>query len=55
MLIFPRSLALAGESLTRAISESLDYTIDQAERLKIESGQSAHGALERLWQPAVRH
>ncbi len=39
MLIFPRSLALAGESLTRAISESLDYTIDQAERLKIESGQ----------------
>lgn len=35
-LIFPRSLPLAGDSLTRAISESLDYSPDQAEQIKRE-------------------
>jgi type IV pilus assembly protein PilM len=39
MLIFPRSLALAGESLTKAISEVLGYQAEQAERLKIEHGK----------------
>ncbi len=35
-LIFPRSLPIAGESLTRAVSEVLGYTMEQAERVKIE-------------------
>ncbi len=39
MLIFPRSLALAGESITKAISEGMGYQIDQAERIKIEHAQ----------------
>ena len=39
MLIFPRSLALAGESLTKAIADGMGYQVDQAERLKIEHGQ----------------
>ena len=33
-LTFPRSLPLAGDSLTRAIAEMLQYTLDQAERVK---------------------
>lgn len=33
-LVFPRSLPLAGDSLTRAISEILGYPLDQAERIK---------------------
>ena len=33
-LTFPRSLPLAGDSLTRAIAEALQYTSDQAERVK---------------------
>jgi type IV pilus assembly protein PilM len=33
-LAFPRSLPLAGDSLTRAIAEMLGYTLDQAERIK---------------------
>ncbi|HEY3328424.1 MAG TPA: type IV pilus assembly protein PilM [Capsulimonadaceae bacterium] len=37
-LIFPRSLSLAGDSLTRQISESLGYTTDQAEQIKREQG-----------------
>jgi type IV pilus assembly protein PilM len=37
-LAFPRSLPLAGDSLTRAIAESLQYTIDQAERVKRDYG-----------------
>ncbi len=37
-LIFPRSLSLAGDSLTRQISESLGYTPDQAEQIKREHG-----------------
>jgi type IV pilus assembly protein PilM len=35
-LSFPRSLPLAGDSLTRAIAEMLGYTMDQAERIKRE-------------------
>jgi type IV pilus assembly protein PilM len=35
-LIFPRSLPIAGESLTRAVSEVLGYTMEQAERIKID-------------------
>ncbi len=35
-LTFPRSLPLAGDSLTRAIAEALQYTMDQAERVKRE-------------------
>ncbi len=35
-LIFPRSLPIAGESLTRAVSEVLGYTMEQAERVKID-------------------
>ncbi|MGO8672102.1 MAG: type IV pilus assembly protein PilM [Capsulimonadaceae bacterium] len=35
-LAFPRSLPLAGDSLTRAIAEMLGYTLDQAERIKLE-------------------
>lgn len=38
-LVFPRSLPLAGDSLTRAIAEILGYTLDQAERVKRESGE----------------
>ena len=37
-LAFPRSLPLAGDSLTRAVAESLQYTIDQAERVKRDYG-----------------
>jgi type IV pilus assembly protein PilM len=37
-LAFPRSLPLAGDSLTRAIAESLQYTVDQAERVKRDYG-----------------
>ena len=37
-LAFPRSLPLAGDSLTRAIAESLQYTIDQAEHVKRDYG-----------------
>jgi len=37
-LIFPRSLSLAGDSITRQISESLGYTNDQAEQMKREHG-----------------
>jgi len=33
-LSFPRSLPLAGDSLTRAIAEALQYTLEQAERVK---------------------
>ena len=33
-LTFPRSLPLAGDSLTRAIAEALQYTVEQAERVK---------------------
>jgi len=33
-LAFPRSLPLAGDSLTRAIAEALQYTVEQAERVK---------------------
>ena len=33
-LAFPRSLPLAGDSLTRAIAEMMGYTLDQAERIK---------------------
>ena len=33
-LTFPRSLPLAGDSLTRAIAEALQYTSEQAERVK---------------------
>jgi len=33
-LTFPRSLPLAGDSLTRAITEALQYTTEQAERVK---------------------
>ena len=36
-LSFPRSLPLAGDSLTRAIAESLQYTLEQAERVKREN------------------
>jgi type IV pilus assembly protein PilM len=35
-LIFPRSLPIAGESLTRAVSEVLGYTMEQAERIKLD-------------------
>ncbi len=35
-LTFPRSLPLAGDSLTRAIAEALQYTPEQAERVKRE-------------------
>jgi type IV pilus assembly protein PilM len=35
-LAFPRSLPLAGDSLTRAIAEAMGYTLDQAERIKRE-------------------
>ncbi len=38
-LVFPRSLPLAGDSLTRAIAEILGYTLDQAERVKRELGE----------------
>ena len=33
-LTFPRPLPLAGDSLTRAIAEALQYTVEQAERVK---------------------
>lgn len=38
-LVFPRSLPLAGDSLTRAIAEILGYTLDQAERVKRDYGE----------------
>ncbi len=38
-LVFPRSLPLAGDSLTRAIAEILGYPLDQSERLKREYGE----------------
>ena len=37
-LAFPRSLPLAGDSLTRAVAESMQYTIDQAEQAKRNYG-----------------
>ncbi len=37
-LAFPRSLPLAGDSLTRAIAEAMQITLDQAERMKREYG-----------------
>lgn len=37
-LVFPRSLPLAGDSLTRAIAELLSYPLDQAERVKRDYG-----------------
>ena len=37
-LAFPRSLPLAGDSLTRAIAEALQYTMEQAERCKRDYG-----------------
>lgn len=37
-LAFPRSLPLAGDSLTRAIAEAMQYTMDQAERAKRDYG-----------------
>lgn len=37
-LIFPRSLSLAGDSITRQISDALGYTQEQAEQLKREHG-----------------
>ena len=33
-LTFPRSLPLAGDSLTRAIAEAMQYPVEQAERVK---------------------
>ena len=47
-LIFPRSLSLAGEFITRQISDSLGYTADQAEQIKRESAQVL---LERVEVP----
>lgn len=38
-LVFPRSLPLAGDSLTRAIAEQLGYAMDQAERVKRDYGE----------------
>ncbi len=38
-LVFPRSLPLAGDSLTRAIGEILGYPMDQAERVKRDYGE----------------
>ena len=38
-LVFPRSLPLAGDSLTRAIAELLGYPLDQAERVKRDYGE----------------
>ncbi len=38
-LVFPRSLPLAGDSLTRAISEILGHPLDQAERIKRDYGE----------------
>jgi type IV pilus assembly protein PilM len=38
-LVFPRSLPLAGDSLTRAIAEILGYPLEQAERVKREYGE----------------
>lgn len=38
-LVFPRSLPLAGDSLTRAIAELLSYPLDQAERVKRDYGE----------------
>ena len=35
-LTFPRSLPLAGDSLTRAIAEAMQYPLEQAERVKRE-------------------
>lgn len=37
-LTFPRSLPLAGDSLTRAIAEALGQTLEQSEHLKREHG-----------------
>ncbi len=37
-LAFPRSLPLAGDSLTRAVAEAMQYTMDQAERAKRDYG-----------------
>ncbi len=37
-LAFPRSLPLAGDSLTRAIAEALQFPVEQAERIKRELG-----------------
>ncbi|MGI4788155.1 MAG: type IV pilus assembly protein PilM [Janthinobacterium lividum] len=37
-LAFPRSLPLAGDSLTRAIAEALQYPVEQAERVKRDFG-----------------
>ena len=37
-LAFPRSLPLAGDSLTRAIAEAMQYTTEQAERAKRDYG-----------------
>ena len=37
-LAFPRSLPLAGDSLTRAIAEALQYPVEQAERVKRDYG-----------------
>ena len=39
-LIFPRSLSLGGDSITHAISDSLGYVPDQAERIKREHGSA---------------
>ena len=38
-LVFPRSLPLAGDSLTRAIAETLNYSMEQAERYKRDYGE----------------
>jgi type IV pilus assembly protein PilM len=38
-LVFPRSLPLAGDSLTRAVSEILNYPLDQSERYKRDLGE----------------
>jgi type IV pilus assembly protein PilM len=38
-LSFPRSLPLAGDSLTRAVAEMLGYPLDQAERIKVENAE----------------
>lgn len=39
VLAFPRSLPIAGKAITRALSDSLQITTDQAEQLKRESAR----------------
>ncbi len=39
LLAFPRSLPIAGKAITRALSDSLQITLDQAEQLKREQAR----------------